>query len=106
MKRHYGPIRRIRTYSPSPGITTGMTAWFRSRDCFVRNGGSEDGRHASRGVISLSSFGTDVQLDSDIDRPQVQYFEWVAAQMAEGDRVILCNAEPHWIYAGIYGTRD
>jgi Calcineurin-like phosphoesterase len=50
--------------------------------------------------------GTDVQLDSDIDRPQVQYFEWVAAQMAEGDRVILCNAEPHWIYAGVYGTRD
>jgi hypothetical protein len=50
--------------------------------------------------------GTDVQLDSDIDRPQVEYFELVAKQMAQSDRVILCNAEPHWIYAGVYGTQD
>ncbi|HEY0348716.1 MAG TPA: hypothetical protein VGC60_11245, partial [Pyrinomonadaceae bacterium] len=42
--------------------------------------------------------GTDVQLDSDIDFPQVNYFKSVASQMEEGDRIILCTAEPHWIY--------
>jgi hypothetical protein len=42
--------------------------------------------------------GTDVQLDSDIDFPQVNYFKSVASQMEEGDRIIMCTAEPHWIY--------
>jgi hypothetical protein len=43
--------------------------------------------------------GTDVQLESDIDGPQVAYFREVAGQMQPGDRVILCNAEPHWLSA-------
>lgn len=43
--------------------------------------------------------GTDVQLTSDIDVPQVEYFREVAAQMGPDDRVILCNAEPAWILA-------
>src|SRR5262249_42329257 len=50
--------------------------------------------------------GTDVQLGSDVDAPQVEYFKKVAAHMADGDRVILCNAEPHWIYSGIYSDYD
>lgn len=43
--------------------------------------------------------GTDVQLDSDIDVPQVEYFRQVATHMKQGDRIILCNAEPAWILA-------
>lgn len=43
--------------------------------------------------------GTDVQLNSDIDVPQVEYFRQVAESMAPDDRVILCNAEPAWILA-------
>jgi hypothetical protein len=50
--------------------------------------------------------GTDVQLGSDIDDPQVSYFESVAKKMGKGDRIILCNAEPHWIYAHIYEEYD
>lgn len=50
--------------------------------------------------------GTDVQLDSDIDAPQVEYFKGVAAQILETDRIILCNAEPHWIYAKMYERMD
>ena len=50
--------------------------------------------------------GTDVQLESDIDIPQVKYFKKVAAQMLPEDRIILCTAEPHWIYATIYGKDD
>jgi hypothetical protein len=51
--------------------------------------------------------GTDVQLDSDIDVPQVNYFKKVAAeQMSKDDRVIICTAEPHWVYAALYAKDD
>jgi len=50
--------------------------------------------------------GTDVQLGSDIDGEQLEYFEHIASHMGEDDRVILCNAEPHWVAAAIAGERD
>jgi hypothetical protein len=43
--------------------------------------------------------GTDVQLNSDIDVPQVEYFRQVASLMGPEDRIILCNAEPAWVFA-------
>lgn len=48
----------------------------------------------------------DVQLDSDIDVPQVEYFQKVAKEIQPGDRVIVCTAEPHWVYATLYGKDD
>lgn len=42
--------------------------------------------------------GTDMQLESDLDAPQVAFFQEVAEKMTDGDRVILCNAEPAWIH--------
>ncbi|HKP46414.1 MAG TPA: metallophosphoesterase [Pyrinomonadaceae bacterium] len=50
--------------------------------------------------------GTDVQLDSDIDVPQINYFREVAKHMEPGDQVIICTAEPHWVYAKLYGKDD
>jgi hypothetical protein len=57
--------------------------------------------------------GTDVQLGSDIDGPQVAYFQDLSrAMQAEfvktGQRasVILCHAEPHWIRAAQYAGLD
>lgn len=50
--------------------------------------------------------GTDVQLASDIDVPQVKYFRRIARKMNDGDRIIMCTAEPHWIYAGMYNKFD
>ena len=50
--------------------------------------------------------GTDVQLGSDIDQPQVEFFQRVAAKMHADDRVILCNAEPHWVHAKTYKDYD
>jgi hypothetical protein len=50
--------------------------------------------------------GTDVQLDSDIDDEQVKYFKAVAAKMPKTARIILCNAEPHWIYQRTKGDPD
>ena len=46
--------------------------------------------------------GTDIQLGSDLDLPQQRYFEEIAAQISPDDRIILCHAEPHWIYESIY----
>lgn len=57
--------------------------------------------------------GTDLQLGSDIDGPQVAYFESLAAEMeaetaktGEPASVILCHAEPHWIRAAQYEGLD
>jgi hypothetical protein len=57
--------------------------------------------------------GTDVQLGSDIDEPQVEYFQDVGKEMQEETKktgkpasVILCHAEPHWIRAAQYASMD
>jgi hypothetical protein len=47
-------------------------------------------------------WGVDLQLESDIDRPQLEYFTNVSTHMEPGDRVILATAEPDWIYGNIY----
>lgn len=44
--------------------------------------------------------GLDVQLESDLDLPQIEYFRKIAKEaMKPGDKVILCTAEPSWVYA-------
>ncbi|AZN41157.1 metallophosphoesterase [Paenibacillus albus] len=50
--------------------------------------------------------GTDIQLNSDIDEQQVRYFEQVAEQIDPSERVILCNAEPYWVYKHKYKDYD
>lgn len=57
--------------------------------------------------------GTDLQLGSDIDKPQLEYFARLADEMdeetektGEPARVIVCHAEPHWIRAAQYGGED
>ncbi|MCU0685478.1 MAG: hypothetical protein MUF34_25095, partial [Polyangiaceae bacterium] len=42
-------------------------------------------------------WGLDVQLDGDLDNPQLEAFRAIE-HLAKGDRVILCLAEPHWVY--------
>ena len=44
----------------------------------------------------------DYQLESDIDQPQLEFFNHVADQMPPGGKVILVTAEPDWIYGHIY----
>ena len=51
--------------------------------------------------------GSDGQLRSDLDTPQIEYFRDIAARyMRPGDRVILCLAVPVWIYAHKYRELD
>lgn len=44
--------------------------------------------------------GLDIQLSSDIDVPQLKYFQNVASSpdMLPGDKIILATAEPAWVY--------
>ncbi len=51
--------------------------------------------------------GSDGQLQSDIDTPQIEYFRNVADRhMQVGDKVILCISQPNWIYAHKYQEYD
>lgn len=43
--------------------------------------------------------GIDVQLNADIDVPQLKYFKNIAAnELKETDKIILATAEPAWVY--------
>ena len=52
-------------------------------------------------------FATDVQLNSDIDQPQKEYFQRIAIErMKDGDKVILVTAEPAWVYYQMYNDDE
>ncbi len=47
-------------------------------------------------------WATDIQLNSNIDQPQLDYFTNIAiTQMSAGDKIILITAEPAWVYQQI-----
>ena len=47
-------------------------------------------------------WATDIQLNSNIDQPQLDYFTNIAIkQMTAGDKIILVTAEPAWVYQQI-----
>lgn len=44
-------------------------------------------------------WATDIQLNSDIDQPQLRYFREISeTKMKAGDKVILITAEPAWVF--------
>ena len=107
--------------SPQPSVfaVPGNHDWYDSLVAFTRLFcGSADraiGGWRARQTVSYFAvrlphhwwlIGTDFQLDSDIDDPQLEYFRGVARQMEEGARVILCLAEPHWVEEARYAKYD
>lgn len=51
--------------------------------------------------------GSDGQLESNLDTPQIEYFRYIAEnEMKSGDKVILCTAAPEWIMAEKYKKLD
>jgi len=51
--------------------------------------------------------GIDIQLQGDIDEPQKAYFKRIARKkFKEGDKVIMCTAEPSWVYASLTGEHE
>jgi hypothetical protein len=49
-------------------------------------------------------WGIDIQFDTDIDKPQWDYFCEASKQIKAGDKVILCVAEPEWVYTGAHNS--
>jgi hypothetical protein len=41
---------------------------------------------------------TDIQLADDMDQPQADYFKIIAEGMPRDTKIILCSAEPGWLY--------
>ncbi|WP_430932005.1 metallophosphoesterase family protein [Saccharicrinis sp. 156] len=51
--------------------------------------------------------GIDIQLMGDIDEPQLSYFKEVAGRCFQsGDKIILCTAQPTWVYGSTSGKFD
>jgi hypothetical protein len=48
----------------------------------------------------------DLQLGADLDEPQVQYFQKVAARMDPQARLIFCVPEPRWILEDAYPRHE
>lgn len=47
--------------------------------------------------------GVDSALQSDLDVPQIEYFQHIARHAMEpGDKVVLCLSQPVWVYAHKY----
>lgn len=120
-RRLVRPFEAARNYSRAPEPTVfaipGNHDWYDSLVSFSRlfcNGrwfqGWRTRQKRSYFALKLPKkwwlIGADVQLGSDIDALQVAYFKKVAAQMQLGDRVILCTAEPHWVYSAMYQDLD
>jgi hypothetical protein len=68
-------------------------------------------QHRSYFVLKLPRnwwlVGSDGQLQSDLDVPQIEHFREIADRhMKTGDKVILCLSQPAWIYAQKYRSID
>ncbi|MGE3510319.1 MAG: metallophosphoesterase [Vicinamibacterales bacterium] len=115
------PFETARNYSPPPEpdvfAVPGNHDWYDSLVSFTRLFCSQRWFQGWRTRQRRSYFalrlpghwwliGTDFQLGSDIDALQVEYFKRVAAGMQPGDRIILCCAEPHWVFVEAYQTLD
>lgn len=103
--------------SPHVFAIPGNHDWYDGLECFTRLFCSDLGgrRFAAWRTRQRRSYfalklpgrwwllGTDGQLQSDADAPQIEYFRHIASNfMRAGDRVILCLSEPSWIYAHKY----
>lgn len=43
-------------------------------------------------------WATDIQLADNMDQPQADYFSRIAASMPDNSKIIMCGAEPGWLY--------
>jgi len=109
-------MRRSHPPSPDLYVIPGNHDWYDGLAAFMRLfcahrwvAGRRTRQSRSYFALKLPQnwwlLGTDVQLDSDIDVPQVEYFRSVAALIGPKDRVILCNAEPAWVRATVAKRR-
>jgi hypothetical protein len=112
--RFRGPYQASLPYtkgdSPKVMAIPGNHDWYDGLTNFMRLFCSADAEWIGgrRSVQSRSYFavklangwwlwGIDIQFDSYIDGPQIQYFKTVAQSMEPGAPLILCTGKPSWI---------
>ena len=115
------PFETARNYSPDPApdvfAIPGNHDWYDSLVSFSRlfcSGrwfqGWRTRQKRSYFALKLPQrvwlIGADVQLGSDVDALQIEYFKKVSGQMEPGDRIVICTAEPHWVFANAYQAID
>lgn len=83
------------------GLTSFLKVFTQGRDI----GHLQTEQHRSYFAIKLPQdiwvFAIDIQLNADVDWNQIEYFKNVMKHndFKDGSRVILCTAEPSWIYS-------
>jgi len=114
-ERLIGPFRAARSFvasnPPSVFAIPGNHDWYDGLSAFLKLfcqpgrwiGAWQTRQERSYFAIKLPHnwwlWGIDIQLCADIDSPQQEYFRRVATEKAaKGDKIILCTAEPAWVY--------
>ncbi|MES2797007.1 MAG: metallophosphoesterase [Bacteroidota bacterium] len=104
-KEHINPLKR----PPFLFAIPGNHDWYDGLSNFIkiftqerRFGNWQTLQKRSYFAIKLKNdywiWGTDVQLDSDIDQPQKDYFQHIGSVMPDNSKIILCTAEPAWVF--------
>jgi hypothetical protein len=89
--------------------------WYDGLTCFMRVfcagawiGGWRTRQRRSYFALRLSQqwwlWATDIQFDTYLDSPQLDYFHAAARSLQQDDRVILVTAKPSWVGAGTRKT--
>ncbi|MGI8684944.1 MAG: metallophosphoesterase [Acidimicrobiales bacterium] len=113
--RLIGPYRAALPYTATdhPQILAlpGNHDWYDGLTAFTRVfcqgswiGGWTTGQRRSYFAAALPQrwwlFGIDIQFDTYIDEPQIEYFrDVIGPRLEPGDSVILCSAKPNWVTA-------
>lgn len=95
--------------NPEMYLVAGNHDWYDGLTAFIRSfcqGGWVGARRTrqTRSYFALQLphgwwlWGLDIQFESYIDQPQLQYFTRVVELMGKSDRVILCTAVPSWTH--------
>lgn len=113
-ERWKGPYRAARPVPDGRPTTVyalpGNHDWYDGLTSFLRVfaqqdpcGGWQTAQHRSYFALELPHrwwvFAMDIQLESYIDEPQLEYFAAAAERLEPGDRVILATARPAWVLA-------
>lgn len=117
-ERTKGPYNAALPHSDDPPVLfaiPGNHDWYDGLTSFLRFfcqggwiGGWRTEQRRSYFAVRLPQrwwlIGIDIQFDTYIDAPQIEYFRAVAAQIADGDGIVLCTAKPSWVDGGVEGS--
>lgn len=124
-ERTKGPYNAALPHADEPPVlfaVPGNHDWYDGLTAFLRFfcqggwvGGWKTEQRRSYFAVKLPQrwwlLGIDIQFDTYIDAPQIDYFRAVAEEIQDGDGIVLCTAKPSWVEGGrenskAYATLD